>query len=76
MLPIQDLRMDPDQRVEVGEYIVNLFYVSAILNLTMIVGRVAIDTFRSIRRSYATKSGICSCRKWKRHDRHQTVKID
>ena len=68
--------MDPDQRVEVGEYIVNLFYVSAILNLTMIVGRAAIDIFKSIKKSYATKSGICFCRKWKRHNKHQTEKID
>ena len=55
--------MSPEERLTYGDMIEDLFQCSAVFNLTIIVGRATIDMYRSIKRSYLTKSGICCCRK-------------
>ena len=60
LLPMQDLRIDPETRYdEVGQAIVLVLHSSAILNLLVILCRSVYDAQRNLRHDYNKKTGVC-----------------
>lgn len=58
LLPLQDVSYDPEERDTIGDFSYYCFFISGVINVTVIIGLGVLDFYKEQRIKYKMRKGI------------------